>query len=480
MNPVLIPSNQADRFESSSSLPLNRESDEWATVECLLQLIFRTGNISLRSLWSVSNPAVLTRFERRSRDLTGIVSTVIASEDIGPAVTMAGVCDRGFPTSPAGIQVQVGNLPLPSGYLNAGLDGTRKQGRGRRMFEFLVVKVAVGKSLVMDAGSSDDAKLLSELGQEYDSILVRPTSAETQAMTVTAATPASITKGFLPPHAFCQSYIVRDGSQILPMFVCRFEVDTDKEEPLALQPCQNCEENPATIWCAADSAALCPECDEAHHSANRLTQRHIRVPINEKPRDSGPCAIRADKSAELWSPAMGIAVCAETQKEHFPLSTVFEDIKDAYRSSVRLARREDTDLASVKEKLVARIKAQDEAVESLERMLTEAEGTSYRKIADGLQKALSLTEKRTSVLIEREKELQVKIQFLQWAEAVLHPYAHVLPPTEWLALWLSHYRMVRSYILTAPISGDENVQPTTNAEIKIEGHISVRDALIRN
>lgn len=472
----------SNHFQSASSLPLNRDSDEWGPIESFLQVVFRTANISLRSLWSVSNPGVLAKFERRSRNLTAIVPTLVAAEDIGQNMTLATVCDKGFPDSQNGLRVQVGNLTLPSGFLNAGLDGSRVQGRGRRMFEYLVVKVAVGKSYVMEApdfGAEDD--LIQELGAEYDSVLIRPGPVDhaIHPLRVTSSSPAKVSNGFLPPHAFCQSYVLREGAQILPMYVCRFEVDTDKDEPLALEPCQNCEENPATIWCAADAAGLCPACDTAHHAVNVLTQKHIRVPINERPRQPGPCGIRQDKPAELWSESMGFAVCKETQKEHYP-TTVFEDLRDAYKSSVRVARRQDEDFERVKETLIARIVAQDEAIASLERMFHDCEETSYRKISDGLQRALTLTEKKTHALIASEKELQTRIQFLQWADHLLTPFSHMLPPADWLELWLEHYRLVREYILTDTQNPPETSEADPTAEIKLSGYIQVRDTLIRN
>jgi len=316
---------------------------------------------------------------------------------------------------------------------------------------------------------------IEELTPDYDSILIRPGphDGDMHALTVTAATPSTLSKGYLPPHTFCQSYILRNGDQVLPMFVCRFEIDTDKDEPLALIPCQNCDTNAATIWCAADSAALCPDCDEVHHSVNRLTQRHIRVPINERPREPGPCVVRADLSAELWSDNMGIAVSKETQKEHYP-KTKFDDIADSYKSSIRLARREDDDFERIKESLLSRIQAQDESISLVERMFSDAEETTYRKIADALQRALTITEKKIGVLIEDEKKIQEKVQFLQWSEELLQPYAHVTAPPEWLDIWLTRYRMVRKHILT-PLD-DENRR---DEEIKLNGHLTVREEQTR-
>jgi hypothetical protein len=256
--------------------------------------------------------------------------------------------------------------------------------------------------------------------------------------------------------------------------VCRFEVETDKEEQLALSPCQSCEESPATIWCAADAAALCPECDEKLHAVNHLTQRHIRVPINERSRPAGPCSVRDDKTAELWNEALGMAVCSETQKEQFS-TTVFEDIRDAYRTASRAARQGDEELETMKDALLSRIKAEDETIGLMERMFADAEESCYRKIADALQKCLNLTEKRTSSLLQDEKHLQTKLHFLQWSENLLEPFAHMLPPPEWMQLWLTHYRLTREFIVKDASPAGEN--DSYDGEIKIEGKLAVKDGL---
>ena len=461
-------------FKSSTSLPLSRESDEWGIFEAFLQMTYRTSNVSLRSLWSVSSPASLAKFVRRTKGMSALVPTVIASQDIGENISLSAVCDRGFPDSPAGLRVQVGNLPLPSGFLDAGLDGTRKQGRGRRVFECLIARVGLGKTMVMDAPRSDEENLIEDLGRDYDSILVRPSEGEMDkhALTVTSSTPSVVTRGFLPPHAFFQTYIVRDGSQILPQYVCRFEVDTDKEEQLGLSPCQSCEESPATIWCAADSAVLCADCDEKLHAVNHLTQRHVRVPVNERARSAGPCAVREDKTAELWNEALGLAVCSETQREQFA-KTAFEDIREAYKTASRAARQGDSEFETLKENILSRIKANDETIDLMDRMFADAEESCYRKIADALQKCLNLTEKRTSSLLDGERRLQTKLQFVQWSETLLEPFAHMLPPAEWMEVWLTHYRLTRKFVLQDETSAGEN--DTYEGEIKIDGKLVVKD-----
>ncbi len=49
-----------------------------------------------------------------------------------------------------------------------------------------------------------------------------------------------------------------------------------------------CGTNEAKVYCQADDAYLCFDCDEEHHlKGGKLASRHVRYPINEKPKTFG-------------------------------------------------------------------------------------------------------------------------------------------------------------------------------------------------
>lgn len=43
--------------------------------------------------------------------------------------------------------------------------------------------------------------------------------------------------------------------------------------------CDVCEKNKAAVMCCADEAALCTSCDTRVHAANKLANKHVRVPL---------------------------------------------------------------------------------------------------------------------------------------------------------------------------------------------------------
>ena len=67
--------------------------------------------------------------------------------------------------------------------------------------------------------------------------------------------------GIAPQHTFQHDYVIREHSQILPVFLVHFELDTTKTDSLLLAVCDSCQAHPAVVWCESDAAKLCEECD---------------------------------------------------------------------------------------------------------------------------------------------------------------------------------------------------------------------------
>jgi len=55
--------------------------------------------------------------------------------------------------------------------------------------------------------------------------------------------------------------------------------------------CNVCEAAEAKVLCCADEAALCRECDEKVHAANKLASKHQRVPLSISPSHMPKCDI---------------------------------------------------------------------------------------------------------------------------------------------------------------------------------------------
>lgn len=55
--------------------------------------------------------------------------------------------------------------------------------------------------------------------------------------------------------------------------------------------CNVCEGAEAKVLCCADEAALCWECDEKVHAANKLANKHPRVPLSTSSSHMPKCDI---------------------------------------------------------------------------------------------------------------------------------------------------------------------------------------------
>lgn len=55
--------------------------------------------------------------------------------------------------------------------------------------------------------------------------------------------------------------------------------------------CDACENAVAAVMCCADEAALCVDCDKRVHAANRLANKHQRVPLLAQPKEGSKCDI---------------------------------------------------------------------------------------------------------------------------------------------------------------------------------------------
>lgn len=81
-----------------------------------------------------------------------------------------------------------------------------------------------------------------------------------------------------PPHLPFPPFLphIRFPFFIHPFFFSLLNLQKQNMPPL----CASCMSAPATLYCPADNAHLCPACDLEIHSANKLVKRHVRRPIS--------------------------------------------------------------------------------------------------------------------------------------------------------------------------------------------------------
>ncbi|KAK1394969.1 B-box zinc finger protein 19 [Heracleum sosnowskyi] len=74
--------------------------------------------------------------------------------------------------------------------------------------------------------------------------------------------------------------------------------------------CDVCESAAATLFCAADEAALCQSCDHKVHMCNKLANRHVRVGLAD-PSDVPRCDICEKGPAFFYCEIDGSSLCLQ-------------------------------------------------------------------------------------------------------------------------------------------------------------------------
>lgn len=427
-------------------------------------------------------------FEERTKGLLVLNSLVPASQ-LSDLNSVREVCSRGFKVQGAGLSFHIGNVTLPGMYADVA-DGTggrsaarqkaRSVSAGRRLYEFLLVKVGVGRAYVPEDPSKLDGL---DLPPEYDSFYLHhendlgapgapaaledPNSLIPLGSRTSAAQPqlagvagpaeskekgVGIGNGLLPQHTFHHEYVIRDSTQALPTFLIHLEFDNDAEEKLALTLCDCCAERPSIVYCEADNARLCEECDEQLHGTNKLSMRHVRVPINEMPRPNGDCPEHEGEEAEFYCTVCRIPICRRCTS-HRP-GAVGEaalhkqiNIREAYRSALQISRSKGSRFDSTKEYVNQQLKRLEDVIDDVQRNGRVVEDRIYSLVQEAVLKAQNVTEDRIRNVLSEEIETKHMLEQLDWVEGFLRKCQEELPPADFLSMWTRHC-VVREHLVS--------------------------------
>ncbi|KAL8272680.1 hypothetical protein Esti_003384 [Eimeria stiedai] len=254
-----------------------------------------------------------------------------------------------------------------------------------------------------------------------------------------------------PLCILCASYFV---SQVVPNYLVLFEVDPMEPELFAVPLCDNCQDFPAAIWCPADTAKLCENCDERVHTHNKLVSRHIRVPLNEMPKPSGRCKQHTEETYEVFCTMCHTPVCRLCRPNHIhadadaswtskmssgtrtliPLSLAYSAILERGRQPHLILERRRKDLNE-------RLEAIQKLIDAARCNCRSVEQRCYAILEESMNQLRSCTEDKMGVVMTQQFELQRQLDMIEWGESFLRLQRSVLPPADYLAAWLRHCRL---------------------------------------
>ncbi|CAG9322258.1 unnamed protein product [Blepharisma stoltei] len=423
-------------------------SNEWAQLEYSLQLSIGSTAPVVKQIWSVASAHQAINFDKRTQGVL-VLDSWIDTSSLDENNRLEDVCSKGFKCPPGGVYFRIGNVQLANGPLAY-----------NKTYEFLLVKVGIGKSYSINAATVESDSL--QVPRGYDSIyLYNPSSEES---------------------SYNHNYGIFDPSQLLALFVVHFELDPNLEEGLNAPICDICQEAQAVVYCEADEASLCLDCDDDHHNrGNRLMQKHKRINISEKPKRFGNCPYHPDTKVEFFCTVCHVPVCVNCKMvgNHSTPETsthTFAKIGDAYLRALNESTQPDPVLEQRKLILNQLLESIDKRMGEVKSNAEQIEAKIYKILQDALLQLQEHTQGKVSALLCAELEIKRQLEQIAWIECFLKYQQEVLSPAQFMLSWGRHLNLRNDIFTSNEVSELNVILP----DIKIEGNINVTtEAAIR-
>lgn len=433
--------------------PVPALSADHARVSYQLQLALHSTTVAIKSITAIGNPNLSLAFETRAKNLMTLDAWVDVSM-VGDANSVHDICARGFSFPPQGMVFSVGAIVLTP---PPAADGYNMSGSRKRAFEFVLCRIAVGRSYVIDAEALETTR--AAIPEGYDSLYLHRADDDGA-------------DGVLYHH----EYLLLDPAQVLPLNSVTFEHDPDADAAAAVQLCEVCNEAQAVLYCQQDDARLCEECDAEIHSANKLVQRHRRMALDAAPSSFGECGFHPGNEVQYFCPACAMPVCVHckmigSHSQGEAASHRLVTVTDAYAAALDAANSDDPVLGSRRSRILSSLTSVDSTLRAVNANAAAAEERIYQIMQDALFQLQSHTQAKLALLLGEELELRRQLGEIEWMETFLAYQKTVLKPTAFLASWNKHTG-VRT-LLGAAESAAARPPLDVLADLQVAGSVSV-------
>ena len=426
---------------------LSEDSTTFAYVEYYLRLSLNATTAKIYSAWEVSNPQLTLQFEKRCKDTLTVDAWVDVSKLDAAALGASGnaeeeIMKRGFQLDPHGPGhcFTVGKVAIQSEDDQSGDKAIIKR--------FLLCKVAIGRAY----NASEEYASTAAVPDQYDSFVIQKDESSDESF----------------------RYVVKDHAQILPTFLVAFRYDPSEESRSRQKvKCEACESRPAAVFCQADGANLCSECDNEMHQG-KLTCRHVRVPLDQGPQTFSHCRHHPDKIVEFFCPTCSKPVCVHCKMVgHHSTGDMAKHrlitVAEAFKSVGEQAGAPDPLLAARK----ASIRTQQDAVNERAKQVqansdevkAQLEALFKRTIAD----LEALTVRKLNVLKGDQVELVRELSEIKHLETFLQYQQTGGNATQFILDWVHHQKLRQAQHSFPHFRNTIDVLP----DIKINGSIQV-------
>ncbi|KAJ3296182.1 hypothetical protein HK104_001869 [Borealophlyctis nickersoniae] len=272
--------------KTGNKTQLSPSTPDFAHLEYGLQLSLRSSTARIVAAYALSNPHLTVQFERRCKDMLVLSSWVDASHLTGTN-TEEDVIRRGFQFVPPQPGMKIEEM-----LKSCGEKERKSDTQQRTIRKAMLCRIGVGRAHVADEATAEACAV----PEGYDSFYIHDPSKSRDAKQ----------NG---ENQYYHEYFIKGSNQVLPVYLIHYDYDPVKEKKSRERAnCENCEEEPATVYCSADAANLCNKCDTQLHTS-KLASRHVRTHIGKGSDVFGHCRHHPDKQIEFFCSTCHIPVC---------------------------------------------------------------------------------------------------------------------------------------------------------------------------
>ncbi|EPZ34349.1 hypothetical protein ROZALSC1DRAFT_26480 [Rozella allomycis CSF55] len=411
---------------STDKTQLTTASSSFSFLEYFLQISIKGTTARIVNAYALSNPHLTVSFENKCQDML-VLDSWVDMESLSSPNTEEEIIKNGFQfTNGGGHKFAVGSLrPLYKNDIMTGKKIVKK---------VLLAKIGVGRSYFAD----EEYAKIGTLPDGYDSFY--------NGKIVDKLQEAPPQKGDDIDQDYYQEYILKDSTQVLPLYIITFEFDPNLEKKSRDKNyCDNCEKSVASVYCTADSAYLCHACDVTLHNS-KLTSRHTRTPIGQGPEVFGNCRHHADKAVEFFCPQCHVPVCVHCKMvgHHSSGESAkhkLVSVQEAYKSVYENSLAPDPILHARK----SSIENQLNCIAARAKLVEKNSAEIKQQIDDLYKKALAelkiVTKKKLTVLKGDECELYRQLFEIHRLEEFLKYQQSGGDPTQFLLNWGRHLQI---------------------------------------
>jgi hypothetical protein len=320
---------------------------------------------------------------------------------------------------------------------------------------FLLCKVAIGRAYY----AAEDYAKVAPMPDGYDSFFLENLENPDKES---------------PINNLTSNYIVKDGSQVLPTFLVTFEYDPQLEQRSRQQQhCDNCESAEATVYCQADNASLCSNCDSAMHNS-KLAARHIRTPLEAGPQAISHCRIHGDKFVEFFCPTCSKPVCVHCKMiGHHSVGEAAKHklitVSEAYKGVSEAAKAADPLVVARKNAIKNQQAALTERAKQVETNSAEIQVQLEELFKKASADLKAITRRKLNVLKGDSAELQRQQMEIAALEEFLTYCGSGGNATQFILDWAHHQRLRAELHAFSFFREGIDVLP----DIRINGNIQV-------